>query len=98
MRPTGRDNDTWSKRLAQLLNKIWRQGERVLFWALALLYLVPVWAYRYIPTQDGPSHLDNAQILKDLGISSIRLLTSADHHYVGLAGFGIELAASEPIE
>jgi 3,4-dihydroxy 2-butanone 4-phosphate synthase/GTP cyclohydrolase II len=39
-----------------------------------------------------------AQILKDLGISSIRLLTSADHHYVGLAGFGIEIAASEPIE
>ncbi len=38
-----------------------------------------------------------AQILKDLGISSIRLLTSADHHYVGLAGFGIEIAAIEPI-
>ncbi len=28
-----------------------------------------------------------AQILKDLGISSIRLLTSAEHRYVGLAGF-----------
>jgi 3,4-dihydroxy 2-butanone 4-phosphate synthase / GTP cyclohydrolase II len=39
-----------------------------------------------------------AQILKDLGISSIRLLTSAEHHYVGLAGFGIEISASEPIE
>jgi len=39
-----------------------------------------------------------AQILKDLGISSIRLLTSAEHHYVGLAGFGIEIASSEPIE
>jgi 3,4-dihydroxy 2-butanone 4-phosphate synthase / GTP cyclohydrolase II len=38
-----------------------------------------------------------AQILKDLGISSIRLLTSAEHHYVGLAGFGIEIASSEPI-
>ncbi len=38
-----------------------------------------------------------AQILKDLGISSIRLLTSADHHYVGLAGFGIEISATEPI-
>jgi 3,4-dihydroxy 2-butanone 4-phosphate synthase / GTP cyclohydrolase II len=38
-----------------------------------------------------------AQILKDLGISSIRLLTSADHHYVGLAGFGIEIVTSEPI-
>jgi 3,4-dihydroxy 2-butanone 4-phosphate synthase / GTP cyclohydrolase II len=38
-----------------------------------------------------------AQILKDLGISSIRLLASADHHYVGLAGFGIEIVATEPI-
>ena len=33
-----------------------------------------------------------AQILKDLGISSIRLLTSAKLTYVGLAGFGIEIA------
>jgi 3,4-dihydroxy 2-butanone 4-phosphate synthase/GTP cyclohydrolase II len=38
-----------------------------------------------------------AQILKDLGISSIRLLTSAEHHYVGLGGFGIEIVASERI-
>jgi 3,4-dihydroxy 2-butanone 4-phosphate synthase/GTP cyclohydrolase II len=38
-----------------------------------------------------------AQILKDLGISSIRLLTSAEHHYVGLGGFGIEITASEGI-
>jgi 3,4-dihydroxy 2-butanone 4-phosphate synthase/GTP cyclohydrolase II len=39
-----------------------------------------------------------AQILKDLGISSIRLLASAEHHYIGLAGFGIEIVATEPIE
>src|SRR5215472_9186976 len=39
-----------------------------------------------------------AQILKDLGISSIRLLTSARHRYVGLAGFGIEITATEPID
>ncbi len=38
-----------------------------------------------------------AQILKDLGISSIRLLTSAKHRYVGLAGFGIEIVSTEPI-
>lgn len=30
---------------------------------LILLYLVPIWAFQYIPTQDGPSHLNNAQIL-----------------------------------
>jgi 3,4-dihydroxy 2-butanone 4-phosphate synthase/GTP cyclohydrolase II len=39
-----------------------------------------------------------AQILKDLGISSIRLLTAAKHRYVGLAGFGIEIVATEPIK
>jgi 3,4-dihydroxy 2-butanone 4-phosphate synthase/GTP cyclohydrolase II len=39
-----------------------------------------------------------AQILRDLGISSIRLLTSAEHRYVGLAGFGIEIVSTEPIQ
>jgi 3,4-dihydroxy 2-butanone 4-phosphate synthase/GTP cyclohydrolase II len=39
-----------------------------------------------------------AQILKDLGISSIRLLTSAKLTYVGLAGFGIEIVATEMID
>jgi 3,4-dihydroxy 2-butanone 4-phosphate synthase/GTP cyclohydrolase II len=36
-----------------------------------------------------------AQILKDLGISSIRLLASARFTYVGLAGFGIEITDTE---
>jgi 3,4-dihydroxy 2-butanone 4-phosphate synthase/GTP cyclohydrolase II len=39
-----------------------------------------------------------AQILKDLGISSIRLLTSSKHTYVGLGGFGIEIVDTEPLE
>ena len=39
-----------------------------------------------------------AQILKDLGISSIRLLTSAKLTYVGLAGFGIEITSTEMSE
>lgn len=38
-----------------------------------------------------------AQILKDLGISSIRLLTSRERHYVGVEGFGIRIAATEII-
>jgi len=36
-----------------------------------------------------------AQILRDLGISSIRLLASARRNYVGLGGFGIEILATE---
>lgn len=39
-----------------------------------------------------------AQILKDLGISSIRILASKQRTYVGLGGFGIEILASESIE
>ena len=39
-----------------------------------------------------------AQILKDLGISSIRLLASSKRTYVGLGGFGIEIVATEALE
>jgi 3,4-dihydroxy 2-butanone 4-phosphate synthase/GTP cyclohydrolase II len=33
-----------------------------------------------------------AQILRDLNVHSIRLITSSQRHYVGLSGFGIEIA------
>lgn len=36
-----------------------------------------------------------AQILKDLGVTSIRLLASRERHYVGLEGFGIEIAGTD---
>ena len=36
-----------------------------------------------------------AQILKDLGVTSIRLYSSRERHYVGLEGFGIRIAATE---
>jgi 3,4-dihydroxy 2-butanone 4-phosphate synthase/GTP cyclohydrolase II len=39
-----------------------------------------------------------AQILKDLGISSIRLMTSRKLRYVGLAGFGIAINDTVPLE
>ena len=39
-----------------------------------------------------------AQILKDLGISSIRLLSSSRRTYVGLGGFGIEIVDTETLE
>ncbi|MFZ0559678.1 MAG: 3,4-dihydroxy-2-butanone-4-phosphate synthase [Methylovirgula sp.] len=39
-----------------------------------------------------------AQILRDLGISSIRLRTSSPLKYVGLSGFGIEIVAYEPVD
>jgi 3,4-dihydroxy 2-butanone 4-phosphate synthase/GTP cyclohydrolase II len=39
-----------------------------------------------------------AQILKDIGISSIRLLSSSKRTYVGLGGFGIEIVETEGLE
>ncbi|MBP1850331.1 3,4-dihydroxy-2-butanone-4-phosphate synthase [Rhizobium halophytocola] len=36
-----------------------------------------------------------AQILKDLGITSIRLYASRERHYVGLEGFGIRIASTD---
>lgn len=39
-----------------------------------------------------------AQILRDLGIVSIRLLASKARTYVGLGGFGIEIVDTEPLE
>jgi len=38
-----------------------------------------------------------AQILKDLGITSIRLLAQRERHFVGLEGFGIEIIDTEII-
>ncbi|MCB1501180.1 MAG: 3,4-dihydroxy-2-butanone-4-phosphate synthase [Bauldia sp.] len=39
-----------------------------------------------------------AQILRDLGVSSIRLLASRERHYVGLDGFGIAIEATEIVD
>lgn len=38
-----------------------------------------------------------AQILRDLGISSIQLIASREKHYVGLEGFGIEIVSTDII-
>jgi 3,4-dihydroxy 2-butanone 4-phosphate synthase / GTP cyclohydrolase II len=38
-----------------------------------------------------------AQILKDLGVTSIRLIASRERHYVGLEGFGIRIVETELI-
>ncbi|MDB5513213.1 MAG: ribB [Enterovirga sp.] len=38
-----------------------------------------------------------AQILRDLGVTSIRNLAVGSRSYVGLSGFGIEIVGSEPV-
>jgi 3,4-dihydroxy 2-butanone 4-phosphate synthase/GTP cyclohydrolase II len=39
-----------------------------------------------------------AQILRDLGVSSIRLLATRHRHYVGLSGFGIDIIETELLD
>ena len=39
-----------------------------------------------------------AQILKDLGVASIRVIGSKEREYKGLTGFGVEIAGTEIIE
>lgn len=50
-------------RLAAVLPWVSRR-EPLLFWALLLVHLAPVWAFPYLPTTDGPAHLANADILR----------------------------------
>ena len=39
-----------------------------------------------------------AQILRDLDVSSIRLIASSNRHYIGLSGFGIEISETLNLE
>jgi len=39
-----------------------------------------------------------AQILRDLGVSSIRLLASQERQYVGLSGFGVTISGTDILE
>lgn len=38
-----------------------------LFVVLMILYLLPIWIFAYFPSQDGPSHVYNALVLKEYG-------------------------------
>ena len=49
---------------------------RILFPLLLSAQLAPVWAFAYLPTQDGPSHVLNALVLRDCGDPGAR-----DHEF-----------------
>jgi hypothetical protein len=40
---------------------------RRVFFALALLYVIPFWTVHYLPTVDGPCHTYNAWVLRQVG-------------------------------
>jgi hypothetical protein len=37
----------------------------ILFAALLVIHLLPLWVFEYFPSQDGPSHLNNATIIRN---------------------------------
>jgi hypothetical protein len=39
--------------------------EKMLFVGMTLLYLLPIWAFQYFPSQDGPTHIYNATIIHE---------------------------------
>jgi 3,4-dihydroxy 2-butanone 4-phosphate synthase/GTP cyclohydrolase II len=93
--------------VARVLQHFKREGQGVIVFLRDGSVGVPVSAIPKGVEKNGDSDAERqrqwreiglgAQILKDLGISSIRLLTAAKHRYVGLAGFGIEIVSTEPI-
>jgi len=53
-------------------NRIWNRlhtwgasCENLLFVTLILIQLTPIWTFKYFPSQDGPTHLENAAILRE---------------------------------
>src|SRR4029077_8412137 len=44
--------------------------QNAIFIALLILYLVPIWCFHYFPSADGPAHIENAHIIRELGGSA----------------------------
>jgi len=73
--------DFESNRISIILSRFLEQIRSVKrenwFYLLIGLHLIPLWAFKFIPTQDGPTHLYNVNLM-------IQLLSSSDsiiHQY-----------------
>ncbi|MFL5165427.1 MAG: 3,4-dihydroxy-2-butanone-4-phosphate synthase [Microvirga sp.] len=99
-----RDIFTGPKRMQAVLEHFKKAGSGVLVYLRDGAAGVPVAA---LPDESATEADRNrqwrevgvgAQILRDLGVTSIRHLTSSVHDYKGLSGFGIEIVANELLE
>jgi 3,4-dihydroxy 2-butanone 4-phosphate synthase/GTP cyclohydrolase II len=99
-----RDTFTGHKRMAAVLEHFKKAGRGVLVYLRDGAAGVPV---APLPDESSTEADRNrqwrevgvgAQILRDLGVTSIRHLTSSVHDYKGLSGFGIEIVANEQLE
>jgi 3,4-dihydroxy 2-butanone 4-phosphate synthase/GTP cyclohydrolase II len=98
-------------RLAELMRAMGEKGRGVIVYLREGSVGVAHSARSRPPSDDREAHAEalrresewreiglGAQILKDLGISSIRLIASRERHYVGLEGFGIRIASTELLD
>ena len=95
---------TGPKRIQSVLERFKKEGRGVLIYLRDGAAGVPV---EPLPNETSAEADRNrqwrevgvgAQILRDLGVTSIRNLTSSVHDYKGLSGFGIEIVANEQLE
>jgi 3,4-dihydroxy 2-butanone 4-phosphate synthase / GTP cyclohydrolase II len=105
-------NDVFSKRapMNAIMDKMAAEGRGVVIYLREGSVGVGPQASRRTALVEGEGHAEaqaredewleiglGAQILRDLGISSIKLFASRERHYVGLEGFGIEISSTEII-
>jgi 3,4-dihydroxy 2-butanone 4-phosphate synthase / GTP cyclohydrolase II len=99
-----RDIFTGHKRMQAVLEHFKKAGRGVLVYLRDGAAGVPVAPLPEAKTAEADRNRQwrevgvGAQILRDLGVSSIRNLTSSVHDYKGLSGFGIEIVSSEQLE
>ena len=99
-----RDIFTGHKRMQAVLERFRKDGRGVLIYLRDGAAGVPVAPLREERSAEADRNRQwrevgvGAQILRDLGVTSIRNLTSSVHDYMGLSGFGIEILSSEQLE
>ncbi len=99
-----RDIFTGHKRMLNVLEHFRKAGRGVLVYLRDGAAGVPVAPLPEEKTAEADRNRQwreigvGAQILRDLGVTSIRHLTSSVHDYKGLSGFGIEIVENENLE
>jgi 3,4-dihydroxy 2-butanone 4-phosphate synthase/GTP cyclohydrolase II len=99
-----RDIFTGHKRMQAVLEHFKKSGSGVLVYLRDGAAGVPVSPLPEDKTAEADRNKQwrevgvGAQILRDLGVTSIRHLTSSVHDYKGLSGFGIEIVSNEVLE
>jgi 3,4-dihydroxy 2-butanone 4-phosphate synthase / GTP cyclohydrolase II len=99
-----RDIFTGPKQMKSVLDRFKQNGSGVLVYLRDGAAGVPVAPLPEDKTAEADRNRQwrevgvGAQILRDLGVTSIRNLTSSTHDYKGLSGFGIEIVSNEQLE